>query len=196
MSFLRKPVVLRKNNVDMTNFDWEVYLLNHPELALKGIRTKNDACNHYRTIGYWEKWSFQVPPSFNAERYIQSHSHLDLKSPRDAYLHFMKIGTIIRRNEGVKRTSQAYRVPATRPPYHRKHAMPNSTPPPPPPRPLPPRRIAQPAVVKQLQPLRPNILFHAKRKMREPKPGELVLREPPSVYFARMGVLGSPKYIN
>ena len=90
MGSIRKPAVLRNMGVDMKDFDWEVYLLNHPDLVAKGIRTKNDACNHFKATGYWEKRSFQVPSSFNAERYMKFHSHLGLKSPRDAYIHFMK----------------------------------------------------------------------------------------------------------
>ncbi len=219
--FKRKPVVLQNMGVDMKDFDWEVYLLNYPELVAKGIRTKNDACGHYKASGYWEKRSSQVPASFNAERYMKFHSHLGLKSPRDAYIHFMRIGSVIKRNNDFKRTSQPYRTPVASQ-YRRpvitntktaavtaKPSKPSTTI-----HPLPnpsfqrPRRVVQPVVVKhhvatvrQQQHQRsdsiiPSLLTMNKRNVRQPKPGELVLREPPSSYFARMGVLGPPRYVN
>lgn len=218
MGSIRKPAVLRNMGVDMKDFDWEVYLLNHPDLVAKGIRTKNDACNHFKATGYWEKRSFQVPSSFNAERYMKFHSHLGLKSPRDAYIHFMKVGSVIKRTEGFKRTSQPYRTPIASQ-YRRpvitntKTAVKPNNKPPTTIHPLPnpsfqrPRRVVQPVVVKhhvasvrqqqKSNSIVPSLLtMNTKRNVKQPKPGELVLREPPSSYFARMGVLGPPRYIN
>jgi hypothetical protein len=220
-NFIRKPTVLRNIGVDMKDFDWEIYLLNYPELVAKGIRTKNDACNHYKSSGYWEKRSSQIPPSFHAERYMKSYSHLGLKTPREAYIHFMKVGSIINKHEGFKRTSQPYRTPAAS--QHRRPipvktstssvVKPNNKPPTtihPMPNPSlqRPRRVVQPAIVKHhvasiRQKQKPNNIIpsllsmhHVKRNVRQAKPGELVLHEPPSSYFARLGVLGPPKYVN
>lgn len=216
----RKPAVLRNIGVDMKDFDWEVYLLNHPDLVAKGIRTKNDACNHFKASGYWEKRSSQIPPSFNSERYIKFHSQLGLKSPREAYIHFMKVGSVIKRNEGFKRTSQPYRTPVASQ-YRRpviintksaavvkpNNKAPTTIHPLPNPSFQRPRRVVQPMVVKhhvasvrqqqKSNSIIPSLLsMNTKRNIRQPKPGELVLREPPSSYFARLGVLGPPKYLN
>lgn len=218
MGSIRKPAVLRNMGVDMKDFDWEVYLLNHPDLVAKGIRTKNDACSHFKTSGYLEKRSSQIPSSFNAERYMKFNSHLGLKSSREAYIHFMKVGSVIKRTEGFKRTSQPYRTPIAsqyrRPAtIHTKPAVKPNNKPPTTIHPLPnpsfqrPRRVVQPVVVKHhvtsvRQQQKSNSIIpslwtmNTKRNVRQPKPGELVLREPPSSYFARMGVLGPPKYLN
>ena len=219
--FRRKPAVLRNMGVDMKDFDWEVYLLNYPELVAKGIRTKNDACNHFKASGHWEKRSSRIPTSFHAERYMKSHSYLGFKSPREAYIHYMKVGSMVRKNDGFKRTSQPYRTPVAsqyrRPvPTNIKTSTstvvkPNNKPPTtihPLPNPFQrPRRVVQPLVARHpatnsRQQQKPNNLIpslssmHLKRNVRQPKPGELVLREPPSSYFARLGVLGPPKYVN
>lgn len=214
----RKPAVLRNMGVDMKDFDWKVYLLNHPDLVAKGIRTQHDACNHFKASGYWEKRSSDVPSSFNAERYIKVHSHLGFKSARDAYIHFMEVGSVIKRNEGFKRTSQPYRTPVASQ-YRRRVLVntksavkPNNKPsttihPLPNPSFQRPRRVVQPVVVKQhvasvrqqqkSNSIIPSLLtMNTKRNVRQPKPGELVLREPPSTYFARLGVLGPPTYLN
>jgi len=210
----RKPTILQYIGVDMKNFDWEIYLLNYPELIAKGVRTKNDAHNHFKSIGHWEKRSCQVPASFNADRYMKSHSYLNFQSPRDAYIHSMRVGSVLKRNEGFRRTSQAYRNPTAsqprRPPSISKMAIRPSKPPTkihPLPNPsLPrPRRVAPAVIAKNhtaRQQQRSNNLIpslmsmNAKRNVRQPKAGELVLREAPSSYFARLGVLGPPKYMN
>ena len=199
----RKPIVLRNNAVDLSNFDWEVYLLNYPELASRGIRTEHDACQHYKSHGFWEKRSSQVPSSFHAEQYMARHSHLGLKSPREAYLHFMRIGTVVRRAEGFRRTSQAYRAPAATQPRRSVANTPPVREKPSPPL-VRPRRTIQSSIVKQYatrqqksKTIMPSFFsMNTRRNVRQPKPGELVLREPPSQYFARNCVLGPPKYLN
>lgn len=212
----RKPITLQYIGVDMKDFDWEIYLLNYPELVANGVRTKNDAHNHFKSVGYWEKRSSQVPASFNADRYMKSHGYLGLRSPREAYIHFMRVGSVMKRHEGFRRTSQPYRNPTAsqprRPPPMSKLAVRPSKPPTKI-HPLPnpslrrPRRAIQPVIVKnhiatvrqqqKSDNMMPSLLtLNTKRNVRQPKPGELVLREAPSSYFARLGVLGPPKYMN
>lgn len=216
--FKRIPAVLKFQDVDMKDFDWEIYLLNYPELVAKGIRSKNDAYNHYRRTGHLENRTSQIPSSFNAERYIRFHGHLGLKTPREAYIHYMRIGKVVKRNEGQRRTAQPYRVPAAtsqsrRPVSNTKVAAKQNKPPVtihPLPNPFQrPRRVVQPVIVKSHTPtimkqphrrvnqVTPSLFsFHGKRNVKQPKPGELVLRESPSSYFARLGVLGPPRYVN
>jgi hypothetical protein len=220
----RKPFALRNNEVDMKDFDWEIYLLNYPELVNQGIRTKIDACDHYKKTGFLQKRSYQIPTSFNSERYIRAHGHLGLATPREAYIHFMKIGTVVRKNEGMKRVSQSYRLPIGQPQIrkpviiqnrllNKKNNQTTITIQPIPKNPLlrpqrsvPPRRNFNAPVVptkvqvaqQKRQPASLNKITHThtKRKVREILPGELVLREPPSSYFARMNILGPPRYLN
>jgi hypothetical protein len=70
-------------------------------------------------------------------------------------------------------------------------------------KPLPPRsqRAYRPSIVnlnskKPISPLLHTILTKTRHSVRQPKPNQLVLQEPPSSYFARLGVLGPPKYLN
>lgn len=77
----------------MSDFDWEVYLFKYPDLIQQGIRTKKDACLHYKNSGFLENRNCSLPSSFDAEKYIRLYRHLGLKTPKDAYLHYMKIGT-------------------------------------------------------------------------------------------------------
>lgn len=215
--YRRIPVALRNMNIDLKDFDWEVYLLNYPDLVAKGIRTQKDACHHFKSFGYTEKRSSAVPPSFNAERYMKFHSHLGFASPREAYIHFMRVGSVITKNDGFKRTSQPYRNPVAS--QYRRPVLTNTKTPVKPSKPsttihpLPhpsfqrPRRPVQQVVVKhhvasvrqqqKSNNIIPSLLtMNTKRNVRQAKPGELVLRESPSSYFARLGVLGPPKYLN
>ena len=197
MAARRKPVSLRNIVADMRGFDWEVYLLNYPEL---GLRTKDDAHNHYKKIGFWEKRSCTVSDKFDAAGYMAKHAHLGFKSPRDAYVHFMRVGKSVAKNEGLRRNIRPYRLP-TAPSGHRRRVAPvapvPSAPPPPlaiTPRPPPPQPFRRAPVPKAV-----SIAASAprpKRKVKEPKPGELVLKEPPSSYFAKICVIGPPKYVN
>lgn len=210
----RKPIVLRKPVVaDMKDFDWEIYLLNYPELVEKGIRTKPDACDHYKKIGFWEKRSCKIPPQFNAGIYLKANSHLGLRNNRDAYIHYMRIGSMIKKNEGFKRGTQAYRMPLAsqyrKPSDNNKTFIKQEPAPTIPISPIPQqRRNAQPFIVRQAlsNPRRPQQSskqsaslirsLQTKHIVKQPKPGQLVLREPPSVYFARMCKLGPPRYLN
>lgn len=224
----RTPIVLRNIVADMKDFDWEIYLLNYPELMEKGIRTKEDACNHYKKIGFWEKRNCLISDKFDAERYLKAYGHLGLKTPRDAYIHFMRVGRVLRRGDGFKRTTQAYRMPVAsrqrnvieqnRQFNKQNNSVPLQSSPLPrhqlqaqtsPPQQQQPalRRHFQPLVVRQAIAARqqnrlpansivPTLLsMNTKRQVKQPKPGQLVIHEPPSSYFARMYKLGPPKYI-
>ena len=118
----RRPFIQRNIVADMKGFDWEVYLLNYPELVGRGIRTSENACDHYKKIGFWEKRSCKVPDSFDAEKYMKTHSRLGFKTPRDAYIHFKRIGPMIRQQEGFRRGTQAFRIQPTNDRYHAKNA--------------------------------------------------------------------------
>lgn len=204
----KKPIVLRNIVADMKDFDWEVYLLNYPELFSKGVRTRQDACNHYKNIGFWEKRSSRVPEKFNSTSYIKAHGHLGIKTPREAYLHFMKVGKVVRRNEGFRQNIRPYRLPiaSQRRPVPLQQTTTNvatNTAPSPPPPPKPPvvaRRIFQPSVIKRTTKTNtPNFLSFTQTKkhvVKQPKPGQLVLKEPPSSYFQKHYKLGPPKYLN
>lgn len=82
-------------DIDMSDFDWEIYLFKYPDLIQQGIRTKQDACRHYKNYGFSENRNCMVPSSFDAEKYIRLYRFLGLKTPKDAYLHYMKIGTFL-----------------------------------------------------------------------------------------------------
>lgn len=82
---------------DMTDFNWEIYLFKYPDLVEQGIRTKQDACSHYKKFGLSENRNCNVPISFDAERYIRLYKHLNLKTRNEAYLHYMKIGSFLNR---------------------------------------------------------------------------------------------------
>lgn len=82
------PYYSRTDN--LKNFDWEIYLLNYPDLV--DLKTRQDACLHYTHIGQYENRSDEIPNNFDAERYLKTYSHLWLKTERDAYIHFMKMG--------------------------------------------------------------------------------------------------------
>lgn len=205
----KKPVVLRNIVADMKDFDWEVYLLNYSDLASKGIRTKQDACNHYKNIGFWERRSSRVPDKFNATSYMQTHSHLNLKTPREAYIHFMNVGKVLRRNESVRQNIRPYRLPVAsqRRPVPWPHATTtniatNTAPSPPPAQKTPAvaRRIFQPSVVKRAaKTIVPTLLSFTQTKkhvVKQPKPGQLVLTEAPSSYFQKHFKIGPPKYLN
>jgi hypothetical protein len=176
-----------------------VYLLNYPELVQKGVRTKDDAHNHYKKTGYWEKRSCSVSDKFDAVGYMRKHAHLGFKSARDAYVHFMRVGRPAAKNEGFRRNIQPYRL-QTAPSARRLRVaptMPVQSPPPPPlaltprPPPQPFRRVAVPSAVTMSAKSAPP-----KRKVKQPKPGELVLNEPPSSYFKKHFTIGPPKYVN
>jgi hypothetical protein len=135
-----------------------------------------------------------------------------LKTPRDAYLHFKKMGTMLQRTERSKKHIHPYRLPVA---TTRK-----KTPDTPPPtretatthilpaaetivRPFSQRRLSQPAVVRRVPPqFKPTTLtttpYTARKtqhRVRQPKPGELVLNEPPSSYFRKICTIGPPKYL-
>lgn len=201
----KKPVVLRNIVADMKDFDWEVYLLNYPELFSKGVWTKQDACNHYKNIGFWERRSSRVPDTFNASSYMQTHSHLGLKTRREAYIHFMNVGKVLRRNERFRQNIRPYRLPVAsqrRPvplPHATTNVATNIAQSPPPAQKLS-RRIFQPSVVKRTtKPIVPTLLSFTQTKkhvVKQPKPGQLVLTEAPSSYFQKHFKLGPPKYLN
>lgn len=199
---MRKPIVLRNIVADMTNFDWEIYLLNYPELVQKGIRTKNDACSHYKSIGFWEKRSCSISDKFDAEKYLKTYAYLGLKTPRDAYMHFMRIGGMIRKNEGMDRHTQAYKMPAMRSSVRRAFekrvfnkddkpivaAAAEET-----------VSTANNVIKRPVNTIIPSLFsIHGKkqRSIKKPKTGELILREPPSSYFGKMCIIGPPKFIN
>lgn len=208
----KKPVVLRNIVADMKDFDWEVYLLNYPELFTKGVRTRQDAYNHYKNIGFWEKRSSRVPEKFNSTSYIQAHGHLGIKTPREAYLHFMRVGKVVRRNEGFRQNIRPYRLPIAtqrRPtplPQTTTNVATNTAPSPPPPQKpaVVARRIFQPSVIKRKTntPMKPSfqsfIKGQNKHVVKQPKPGQLVLPKhvSPSSYFQKHYKLGPPKYLN
>lgn len=225
MSVHRKPSILFSRNIiaDMKNFDWEIYLLNYPELVQNGIRTKADACGHYKKIGYWEKRSCSISDKFDAEKYLKTHAHLGLKTHRDAYMHFMKVGSLIKKHEGFKRNIQPYRLPVTTPqtkkqtvvaekpkPHNQPAFLPRSfivnRKPGAPPKEirqafLPHKKdlvgaIGKPQQVMVRHPLRNTGVSIIKRNIKQPKPGELVLNEPPSSYFRKICTIGPPKYLN
>jgi len=209
----RNPIVLRKIGADLKNFDWEIYLLNYPELASKGVKTREDAINHYKRVGFFENRSSKILASFDAEKYIKEHSSLGLKTPREAYIHFMRVKSLTKKNEEFKRNIQAYRVPVAsqhRRPIHNNKVFIKQNQPSTQIHPMPkpqqqPRRIVQPFAIRQslntkLNP-RNNIVpslftMNARRIVKQPKPGQLVLHEPPSSYFGKRGLLGPPKYLN
>lgn len=199
MSARRKPVSLRNIVADMKGFDWEVYLLNHPEL---GLRTKEDANNHYKKIGFWEKRSCSVSDKFDAAGYMARNAHLGFRSARDAYVHFMRVGRPATRNEGLQKNIRPYRL-ATAPSPHRRRVY-NTAPvpatPPPPlvltPRPPPPPQPSRRAPVPKIVTIAANTPQQPKRNVKQPKPGQLVLKEPPSSYFAKICVIGPPKIVN
>lgn len=191
---MRKPFVSRNIVADMTNFDWEIYLLNYPELVQKGINTKSAACHHYKTIGFWEQRSCSISDKFDSEKYLKTYSYLGLKTPRDAYIHFMKVGTLMKKNDGMHRQTEAYRMPAMRSSVKRhfgnKIFMKQEKP-----------AVVEDVVTKTIK--RPsNIVIpslvsmhtNTKRNIKQPKPGQLVLlHEPPSSYFRRMCIVHPPK---
>lgn len=207
----RKPVILLSRNIvaDMKDFDWEVYLLNYPDLVKQGICTKTDACNHYKKIGFWEKRSCRISDKFDAERYLKTYGHLGLKTPRDAYIHFMRIGSLLKKNEGLRKNIQPYRLPvATQ--EKKKPVIADVKP-----KILPqtstksafivPLRRAQPQVLRRSlfssqsknNTIIPSLLtMNTRRNVKQPKPGELVLTEPPSSYFKKICIIGPPKYLN
>lgn len=73
---------------DLKNFDKEIYRLNYPEL----IPTQQDAIVHYAHVGHLENRTDQVPTLFDWEKYANTYRHLCLSTPRDAYLHFARLG--------------------------------------------------------------------------------------------------------
>lgn len=222
MSVHRKPAILFSRNIiaDMKNFDWEIYLLNYPELAKHGILTKADACAHYKKIGYWEKRSCAISDKFDAEKYLKTHGHLGLKTPRDAYIHFMKIGSLIKKHEGFKRNIQPYRLPVQtkkqQPTTVVVHEIPKTTQPSFSPRKFitinrkasVPKEIQQPFLpykkdfVRTIRRFQPQtaIVKHSQPQsllnFKNPKPGELVLNEPPSSFFRKICTIGPVKYLN
>lgn len=82
---------------DLTNFDWQIYLFKYPDLIENGVRTKNDACIHYKNIGYLENRSCEIPSSFDAERYIRLYRNMGITTPKDAYIHYKKVGAFFNR---------------------------------------------------------------------------------------------------
>lgn len=206
----RNPIALRRIVADVKNFDWEIYLLNYPELVNKGIKTKEDAINHYKKIGFFENRSFKITGNFDAEKYLKEHASIGLKTPRDAYIHSKRVSSLKKRNEDFKRNLQAYRVPIAsqnRKIVNNKAFIKQNNPPTQihqPPQPQQPRRIVQPFAIRQansrLNPknnIVPSIFtMNARRLVKQPKPGQLVLHEPPSSYFGKRGLLGPPKYLN
>lgn len=83
----------------LNNFDWEIYLLNYPDLV--DLETENDVCLHYIQIGYLENRTDKIPEIFDVEKYFNTYQHLRLHTARDAYIHFMKLGLMCHR-EGSK----------------------------------------------------------------------------------------------
>lgn len=219
MAARRKPFALRNIVADMKDFDWEVYLLNYPELAQQGVRTKADAHNHYKKIGFWEKRSCAVSDKFDVAAYTAKHAHLGFRSPRDAYVHFMRVGKLAVRNDGFRRNIRPYRLPVA-PSLQKRYIAPTTPAPAPPapalvlaprPRPHPFRRSPVPALVAAMSSNAPkpnpattkpfsaasSALRPAKhRSVKQPKPGELVLNEPPSSYFKKICIIGPPKILN
>lgn len=193
----RKPVSLRNIVADMRGFDAEVYLLNYPELKL---RTHEDARDHYKKIGFWEKRSCAVSDKFDAAGYTARNAHLGFRSERDAYIHFMRVGRSAAKNEGFRKNIRPYRLPTAPSPYTRRATV-NATPvpatPPPPlaltPPPHPSRRAPVPRAVATAASTPPQPKHH---NVKQPKPGQLVLKEPPSSYFAKICVIGPPKILN
>lgn len=219
LSDKRKPNVLFRNVVpDMTDFDWEIYLLNYPDLIQQGIRTKTDACSHYKRIGFAEKRSCSIPVSFQNEMYLKKYGHIGLKTSREAYIHYKKMGNVLQKSEGFKRNLQPYRLPVSnvRKPIPQKVEKPKA-----PPTTLLPtletiirprshsRRLYQPFVVRRTTgsqmiktKLAPKTFMtfplsrNMKHEVRQVRPGELMLKEPPSSYFRKICTIGPPKYLN
>lgn len=73
------------------NFDWETYRLNYPELADQ-LPTEQDALLHYVYAGRMENRNYQIPTIFDWEKYSNAYRHLCLNTPRETYLHFMRLG--------------------------------------------------------------------------------------------------------
>lgn len=72
---------------DEDKFDWFVYVINYPDL--EDIENKEQSIEHYKTIGYLENRTDQVPPYFDGVHYASLYN---LQTNRDAYIHFMKQG--------------------------------------------------------------------------------------------------------
>jgi FkbM family methyltransferase len=91
------------------DFDWGFYLNFYEDLKNSGLKTKNDAINHYLNYGFKEKRIInsnylpkkEIPKDFDWEFYL-NHNHdlkmVGLKSENDAIIHFMKDGKKEKRN--------------------------------------------------------------------------------------------------
>jgi len=76
----------------LNNFDWEIYLLNYPDLV--DLQTEHDASLHYIHIGHLENRTDLIPVIFDVEKYFNTYQHLRLQTARDAYIHFMRTGLL------------------------------------------------------------------------------------------------------
>ena len=74
----------------LKKFDWEIYLLNYPELT--DLQTQQDTVLHYAHVGHLENRTDQISELFDWERYANAYKHLWLITPREAYIHFMRHG--------------------------------------------------------------------------------------------------------
>lgn len=74
----------------LKKFDWEIYLLNYPELT--DLQTQQDTALHYAHVGHLENRTDRISELFDWERYANAYKHLWLVTPREAYIHFMRHG--------------------------------------------------------------------------------------------------------
>lgn len=69
--------------------DWEIYLVNNPDLCRHGILTEGACRRHFLSCGMTEGRSDKVPEDFDAIPYMQAFK---LPDPRTAYLHYKHVG--------------------------------------------------------------------------------------------------------
>jgi len=84
----------------LKHFDWEIYLLNNPDLT--DLHTQQDARHHYAQVGHLENRHDQVSSLFDWERYSNAYKHLWLNTAREAYIHFMRLGLKYKHEETVQ----------------------------------------------------------------------------------------------
>ena len=150
----------------LKNFDWEIYLLNYPELS--DLQTQQDTTLHYAHVGHLENRTDKIPELFDWEKYANTYKHLWLVTPREAYIHFMRLGLKYKQENTIQPIqmlilAQYDKIIAHHQSMIRTPTIPIK------PFTLPPRPRNQTASPEYRQPQAPNVLNPPKEPLKKPR---------------------------
>ena len=154
----------------LKNFDWEIYLLNYPELS---FQTQQDTALHYAHVGHLENRTDKIPELFDWERYANAYKHLWLTTPREAYIHFMRLGLKYKQENSVQPLHMLILAQYDKIIAHHQSKIRTPTVPVKP-FTLPPRPKNQTSSPEHRQPQAPNVLNPPKEPLKKPRSDDAI----------------------